>query len=218
MPPRTLSEFQDDPRARDYLDRYADPAGHFAFRAYDQTPVDPRQRLTASDVLMANLLGMRFVWQDITPLFAAGDGDHQKLRRALDDALYEARSLPALEDCTPQQAQMPALRHANELAIALPVHPGMKTRRWGLAGVSKTLHRLSRNIPIVDRTVRDFYDSNLGGVIRERMRQDLVANRAWMAPLATWHQVRGKPLPLTRMADILIWMDARTNGTPEAAG
>ena len=54
-----------------------------------------------------------------------------------------------------------------------------------------------------------YFFADVGGEIRQRMRVDLQANRDWMAPIATRYPVRGRPLPLTRMADILIFMDAR---------
>lgn len=41
------------------------------------------------------------------------------------------------------------------------------------------------------------------------MREDLVCNWHWMSPMADGYLVRGRPIPLTRMADILIWIDAQ---------
>jgi hypothetical protein len=165
---------------------------------------------------MANLLSLRLRWHDVIPLFASGSTQQfAPLRIALDDALAEARRLPPLEDCTTEQAAMPALRHANETAKKVgPYKPG-KPRGWTIVTVSKVLHRLSPNIPIIDSTVLRFYGTTYAGRVRSRMREDLARNRDWMEPIAKDYPVRGRPLPLTRMADILIWMDARsTSGLP----
>jgi hypothetical protein len=215
MPPRTIEEFEEGPRARLYLDRYTDPSRYYAFATYDQAPIHTGP-LSAADVLMANLLSLRLRWHDVSPLFASGSTQRfAPLRIALDDALAEARRLPLLEDCTEEQAAMPALRWANETAKEVgPYQPG-KPRAWTIVSVSKVLHRLSPNIPLVDSKVLQFYATTYAGRVRSRMREDLARNRDWMEPIAADYPVRGQPLPLTRMADILIWMDARsTAGHP----
>jgi Family of unknown function (DUF6308) len=207
MSPRSIGEFEDDPRARHHLDLYTDPCGHYAFNTYDEAAVHDGP-LTAADVLMANLLGLRLGWRDVIPLFAAGRSDaFTALRVALDGALVEARRLPPLECCTEEQVAMPALRHANEVAAAVSPPDG-KPRTWTIVTVSKVLHRLSPNIPIIDSHVKRFYGSGWAGQIRRRLREDLARNWAWMAPVAQNYPVRGRPLPLNRMADICIWMDA----------
>jgi hypothetical protein len=202
MPPRTLEEFEEGPRARHYLDCYTDPSRHYAFATYDRAPIHSGP-LSAADVLMANLLSLSLRWKDVIPLFASG-GTQQfaPLRIALDEALAEARRLPPLEDCTEEQAAMLALRRANETTQGV--------NNWTIVTVSKVLHRLSPNIPIIDSSVKKFYKTNWAGYIRSRMREDLIRNRSWMEPIARDYPVRSGPLPLTRMADILIWMDARS--------
>jgi hypothetical protein len=203
--PRSVAELR--PVAQHYLDSYTDPAGLYAFATYDLADVRGGP-LTASDVLMANLLGLRLGWRDVVPLFADTDSAPSRLRRALDAALAEARDLPPLEDCDDAQVKMPALRDANELAYQT-MFPGQSRRTWTAVTVSKVLHRLSRNVPLVDSTVRKFYGSQWAGTIRERMRDDLARNRSWLAELAARHDIHGNPMPLTRAADILIWMDAQ---------
>jgi hypothetical protein len=72
--------------AREVLDRYSSPSNHCAFNTYDvQGDIDAP--LSPSDVLMANLLSLKPGWQEVTPLFAEGDGPQQRLRAALDQAL-----------------------------------------------------------------------------------------------------------------------------------
>lgn len=193
--------------AERYLAAYTDPAGLCAFVTYDLADVHDGP-LTASDVLMANLLGLQLGWRDVVPLFAGNDSAPCRLRRALDAALAEARSLPPLEDCDDSQVEMPALRTANELAYET-LFPGRSKRRWTAVTVSKVLHRLSRNVPLVDSTVKRFYGSQWAGTLRKAIRDDLDQNRGWLAELAARHDIRGHPMPLTRTADILIWMDAK---------
>jgi hypothetical protein len=109
----------------------------------------------------------------------------------------------------PDQVATPTLRLANELTKAIgPYKPGQQ-RSWTIVTVSKVLHRLSPNVPIIDSRVLTFYGTTWAGIVRRRMFDDLVANRIWMEPIALDYPVRGNPLPLTRMADILIWMDGR---------
>jgi len=203
--PRSVAELR--PVADQYLHAYTDPAGPYAFVTYDLAEVHDGP-LTASDVLMANLLGLRLGWRDVVPLFADNDSAPSRLRRALDAALAEARNLPPLEDCDDTQVEMPALRMANELAY-LTLFPGRSKRPWTAVTVSKVLHRLSRNVPLVDSTVKKFYGSQWAGTLRKAIRDDLDQNRGWLAELAAQHDARGQPMPLTRSADILIWMDAK---------
>jgi hypothetical protein len=100
---------------------------------------------------------------------------------------------------------MPMLRAANEAAAAAPRYPGKPNSPWTIVSVSKVLHRLAPTVPIIDSRVKAFYGTNWAGRIRRRMRDDLRENREWMAELAPRFPVRGAPMPLTRMADILIW-------------
>lgn len=202
---RSLAELRSV--AEKYLCSYTDPADLYAFVTYDLADVHDGP-LTASDVLMANLLGLRLGWRDVVPLFAEGDSAPCRLRLALDAALAEARDLPPLEDCDDIQVAMPALRAANELAYQT-AFPGRSRRMWTAVTVSKVLHRLSRNVPLVDSSVKKFYGSQWAGPVRRAMRDDLDRNRGWLAELAARHQIRGNPMPLTRAADILIWMDAK---------
>jgi len=203
--PRSLAELR--PVAGRYLDCYTDPASLCTFVTYDLADVHDSP-LTASDVLLANLLGLRLGWRDVVPLFADNDSAPSRLRLALDAALAEARSLPPLEDCDDVQVEMPALQAANELAYRT-LFPGRRKRSWTAVTVSKVLHRLSRNVPLVDSTVKKFYGSQWAGTLRKAIRDDLDQNRGWLAGLAARHLVGGNPMPLTRAADILIWMDAK---------
>jgi hypothetical protein len=57
--------------------------------------------------------------------------------------------------------------------------------------------------------VKRFYATSYAGDVRKRMRVDLVRNRRWLEDLTPAYPVLGKPMPLTRAADILIWMDGR---------
>jgi hypothetical protein len=202
---RSLAELR--PVADRHLDAYTDPAGPYAFVAYDLAAVHDGP-LTASDVLLANLLGLRLGWRDVVPLFAENDSAPGRLRLALDAALASARGLPPLEDCDDMQVAMPALRAVNELAY-LTSFPGRSKRPWTAVTVSKVLHRLSRNVPLVDSTVKRFYGSQWAGTLRRALRDDLDQNRGWLGEFAAQHVVRGEPMPLTRAADILIWMDAK---------
>jgi hypothetical protein len=194
------------PHAARYLDQYTNPAGAYAFRTYDQAIVHDGQ-LTPPDVLMANLMGMRLGWRDVIPLFADGNTPPAHLRGALDAALAEARALPPLENCSDSDVEMPALAAANDLSrIAFPDRPHGP---WGVVAVSKVLHRLARNVPLADQRVRSFYAVRFAGDLRRAMRDDLAANRPWLEDLAPRYPVRGQPMPLTRIADILIWMNGQ---------
>jgi hypothetical protein len=204
---RSLAELKE--RAPRHLDRYTCEADHYAFTTYDQSGVHDGP-LTPGDVLMANLLSLRLDWRDVIPLFVVGDTDYVRLRGALDDALIEARALPPLEDCTEEQAAMPMLARANELALAAPFSPRRQKRTWGPVAVSKVLHRLAPTVPLIDSVVRAFYGTAWAGEVRTRMREDLIRNRDWLELLAERHIVRGEPMPLTRVADIAIWMDAKS--------
>lgn len=207
---RSLSELRS--RATEYLDEFTSPSGNYAFVTYDQAAVHDGP-LTASDVLMANLLSLRLAWHDVIPLFARADTPETALRLALDAALDEARSLPALEDCDDIQVTMPALASANE-ATALAFN-GRRPKRWTAVTVSKVLHRLARNVPLIDSKVRSFYGSKWASDIRRELRDDIRQNHAWLNATAVRYPIRGAPMPLTRVADILIWMDSRTASAAE---
>jgi hypothetical protein len=202
--PRSLSELRS--RAADYLDEFTDSSGPYAFATYDQAAVHDGP-LTAADVLMANLLSLRLGQRDVIPLFAETDTPETALRQALDAALDEARSLPALEDCDDVQVKMPALAAANE-ATELAFQ-GRKPRPWTPVTVSKVLHRLARNVPLVDSKVRRFYHLRWASDIRRELRDDIGRNRPWLEAIAPRYPVRDVPMPLTRVADILIWMSER---------
>jgi hypothetical protein len=203
--PRSIAELRDVAVA--HLDKFTDRSGLFAFLTYDQADVHGGP-ITAADVLMANLLGLKLGWRDVVPLFADDDSPPARLRQALDAALDEARALPDLEACDEAQAEMPALRRANELARAT-AFPDKERRAWTEVTVSKVLHRLARNVPLVDSRVKRFYATRYAGEVRELMRADLVLNRGWLDDLTPAYPVRGEPMPLTRAADILIWVDGR---------
>src|SRR2546425_761347 len=121
-----------------YLDHYTDPARPYAYATYDQAAAHDGP-ITATDVLMVNLLSLRFSWREVLPLFTT-----------LDD--------------------------------------------------SRVLTSSATHKP---------YD------VRQQMRADIIANREWMEALAPRSPVRGGPMPLTRMADILIWMSGGDTGPAE---
>lgn len=202
--PRTITELR--PVAATHLRAYTNPSGGYAFTTYDQAPVHTGP-LTVTDVLMANLLSLRLGAPAVIPLFATGNTPQARLRLALDATLSAARGLPPLEDCDDHQVEMPTLRYANELAPGS--FPGAKKSPWTAVHVSKVLHRLVRNVPIIDSSVKRFYATTYAGTVRRRLRDDLIKNREWLIPLAHAYPVRSEPMPLTRVADILIWMDAR---------
>jgi Family of unknown function (DUF6308) len=199
---RTISDLREEAAA--YLNTFSDPAKGYAWRTYDQAGVHDGP-LTAADVLMAVLLSLPLRWADVTPLFADGDMPHARLRRALDAALVEARSLPALEDCSDEQLAMPALTDAIRATVEVP--------NWTGTTVSKVLHRLAPTVPITDSYTRAFYrvTRQQGPIYRQRLRDDLRSNRSWLAELAEHHPVRGQPAPLCRIADIVIWMSTKTS-------
>ena len=205
---QTFRDFE--PHAKRYLDRYTDPALPYAYSTYDQQPTQ-NGPVSAADVLMVNLLSLSFTWHEVLPLFTTRDDQYTRLRRMLDTALEQARTLPELSECTEDQAKMPALRAVNEFALKIRPPDGRRNL-WGLVAVSKVLHRLSPNIPLVDSRVLAYYATRNAGDVREQMRSDLVANQDWMARLAPNYPVRGGPMPLTRMADILIWMSVGDTG------
>jgi hypothetical protein len=192
--------------ADDRLAKYTDVAGRYPFATYDQTPIHDGP-ITAADVLMANLLSLRLDWRNVVPVFAEVEGERTPLRNALDAALEEARGLPALEECTEEQAAMPKLAHANWMAWEYP-REGPK-RAWTKVTVSKVLHRLAPNIPLVDSVVCRFYGVSGGVDFRQMLRNDLIANRDWLGELAQRYEVREQPMALTRVADIVIWMEKR---------
>jgi hypothetical protein len=200
--PRSICELRS--RATDYLDEFTDPSGSYAFVTYDQAPTHDGP-LTAADILMANLLSLRLGWRDVIPLFAEADTPETALRRALDAALDEARSLPALEDCDDFQVKMPALASANK-ATELAFQE-RKPKRWTPVTVSKVLHRLARNVPLIDSEVRKFYQLRWASDIRRELRDDIQRNRIWLNMTAARYPIHGAPMPLTRVTDILIWMD-----------
>ncbi|GAA2388737.1 hypothetical protein GCM10010170_100070 [Dactylosporangium salmoneum] len=165
---------------------------------------------------MANLLSLRLGWSDVTPLFSTAPSRFSDLRQALDDALDEVRQLPGLEDCDDVQLAMPALDNANDTAGAMQPYNPKRRRTWTDVTVSKVLHRLAPVVPIIDSSVKAFYATAVPGRIRQRMRDDLCANRDWMTELAKSYPVHEHHMPLTRVADILIWMDSRASSTTTA--
>ncbi len=199
--PRRIAELKRN--ARKHLKTFTNPKLHYAFRTYDQADVH-QGKLTAADVLMANLLSLRLGWTDVIPLFAAGNTPFTKLRQALDEALDECRSLPDLERCTDDELAMPALARANELATDVS--------NWSNVTVSKVLHRLAPVVPVIDSSVRAFFHTTQPYRIRFRLCEELRENETWLRPLADLYP-RGedRPLSLTRAADILIWMDSKSS-------
>lgn len=200
---RSLSELKDN--SAQYLTEYTDPAKHYAFRCYDQSPIHDGE-LTPADVLLANVLSLRLGWSAVTPLFADEETPATQLRNRLNAALTEARRLPSLENCDDVQVEMPALAKANEATDAMRVDGGK--RDWTIVTVSKVLHRLTPTVPLIDSHVKRFYAARWAGQIRLSMRDDLVRNHGWLRVLAEQHPVRDQLMPLTRVADIAIWMDA----------
>ncbi|MGJ6979001.1 DUF6308 family protein [Aestuariimicrobium soli] len=182
-----------------------DPSRHFAFATYDVEPL-PREGggLRPEDVLAANLLSLRLGWQEVIPLFAAGDGPAQRLRACLDEAVVAMRAAPNFE-AHPDEASLAdtyrALAAANEAT--------RDVAGWTPVTVSKVLHRFAPHaVPIVDSRVLAFHDVSRGegAKLRERMWRDVRANLDWLAPLAAANTTPdGRPLTVLRATDIIIW-------------
>jgi hypothetical protein len=189
-----------------FLDSFTDPANHYAFATYDQSAVH-QGPVTASDVLMANLLSLRLTARDVIPLFSEEDTAATRLRAAINTALDEARKLPALERCDDEEVKMPALKRANEMARE--AFPNRKPNPWTSVTVSKVLHRLTRNVPLMDSRVMHFYAVKWGEDLRRELRDDIIQNHSWLANLAPSYPIHHEPMPLTRLADILIWMEGQ---------
>jgi hypothetical protein len=82
--------------AAETLERYTSTSSAYAFNTYDhQGPVDGS--LSASDVLMANLLSLQLSARDVVPLFMDGDDAPQRLRVALDQALVSLKDVRPFE-------------------------------------------------------------------------------------------------------------------------
>jgi hypothetical protein len=151
---RSLQELR--PNAKDLLREFTNPAGAYAFTTYDNTPVHDGP-LTPGDIFMANLLSLKLGWQKVIPLFADGSQGGgtvwTKLRLDLDAALTEARQLCSEHDrFVEADVAMPKLDELNnyisDRSFTKPT--GRRQRTWTEVTVSKVLHRLSPNIPLID--------------------------------------------------------------------
>ena len=71
---------------------------------------------------------------------------------------------------------MPSLARANEIAYAAGPYYPRRPRSWTSVTVSKVLHRLSPNIPIIDSRVKRFYGTNGARDVRIRMNADLATS------------------------------------------
>jgi len=139
------------------LARYTSTSSAYAFNTYDhQGPVD--DPLSASDVLMANLLSLQLSARDVVPLFMDGDEAPQRLRLALDHALISLRDAPPFESYESVDAleeAVSSLAATNEAAI--PV------KWWTAITVSKVLHRRRPHIvSLIDSRVCDFWERSTG--------------------------------------------------------
>lgn len=188
--------------AEETLAKYTDPAGYYAFSTYDRLWHEDQDKLTPSDVLMANLLSLRLGWQDVIPLFAEGDGPAQQLRTALDEALFVLRDQKPFES----YESVEALEHAVR-SLAVANEASGEVKGWTAVTVSKVLHRRRPHIvPLIDSRVRRFYGVTNAAKIRAALWHDLRENSAWLVPLAESRTTPdGRPLTLLRLADILIW-------------
>jgi hypothetical protein len=184
------------------LERYTSASAAYAFTTYDrQGPVD--DPLSASDVLMANLLSLQLSARDVVPLFMDGDDAPQRLRVALDHALVslrDARPFEAYESVTDLDDCLESLAVANEAAI--PV------KWWTAVVVSKVLHRRRPHIvPLIDSRVHAFWGTKRPQLVRAAMWEDIQANKGWLTELAaTKTTPDGRPLSVLRLVDILVWM------------
>lgn len=196
-----LASKQND--AAEIFARYADPRDHYSFQTYDHW-YGHDGPLIPSDVLMANLMSLRLGWQEVIPLFAAGDGPHQRLRvalgRALDD-LSRSDRFESYESVDALEAAVESLAAANVAAEAVP--------GWTDVTVSKVLHRRRPHIvPIIDSRVRKFYGARKPSAVRAALWEDLRQNQQWLlAMVSTRTTPDGRPLSVLRLADILIWME-----------
>lgn len=197
--------------ARDRVAEYTDPTKAYAFRTYDVAPQNQSDRLSAEDILAANLLSLRLTWQHVTPLFAVGDGPPQRLLACLNDALATSRLAPKFEEIAPEdelESVFGTLAAANEATKGVA--------GWSPVTVSKVLHRHAPHvIPIVDSRVRAFYEVRAGqeGELRRRLWRDITANIDWLTEIGQdFRTSDGRALSTLRLADILIWTP-----TPEVA-
>ena len=198
------------------MDAYTDPAGHYAFRTYDVTPLNKGGSLRAEDILAANLLSLRLGWQQVTPLFADRDdtpdpeqdgakrNTPQDLLAAMNAALVDLRDAPSFE----------AIETESKLARVLtPLAAANEATRnvsgWTPVTVSKVLHRhLPHIVPLVDSRVREFYGvgSNRNAELRLRLWNDIRENNDWLVSLARKYRTPdGRPLSVLRLVDIIIW-------------
>jgi hypothetical protein len=61
-------------------------------------------------------------------------------------------------------------------------------------------------VPLIDSRVRAFYRLKWASDIRKELRDDIQQNRTWLEDLASDYPVHGNQMPLTRVADVLVWM------------
>lgn len=183
------------------LERYTSASLGYAFNTYDHLgEIDAP--LSPADVLMANLLSLQLSARDVIPLFTAGDGPAQLLRRALDTALLELRdadSFESYDELAELELAVESLAAANTAAI--PV------KWWTAVTVSKVLHRRRPQIvPLIDRRVYEFYGTRRTSEVRRTLWEDLRENAEWLTELAATTQTPdGRQLSVLRLADILIW-------------
>lgn len=183
------------------MDRYTSTTLGYAFNTYDHQG-DLDAPLTASDVLMANLLNLGMRASSIIPLFQDGNGPAQQLRIALDHALVELRDAAPFESYD----ELSMLEHALE-GLAAANAATRHVKGWTAVGVSKVLHRRRPHIvPIIDSRVRAFYGVSQPGYVRRALWEDIRENADWLSELAaTKTTPDGRPLSVIRLADILIW-------------
>lgn len=200
MSPNSLATLRTT--ASETLEQYTSTSSAYAFNTYDHNgPVDGA--LTASDVLLANLLSLQLSARDVIPLFMDGDDAPQRLRIALDQALVslrDAQPFETYESLEELEKAVSSLAAANEASI--PV------KWWTPVVVSKVLHRRRPHIvPLIDSRVRNFWDVKSPQLVRKAMWEDIQDNRDWLADLAaTKTTPDGRPLSVLRLVDILIWM------------
>lgn len=199
-----------------HLDNYTNPTKGYAFATYDRRWGNTSAELTPLDCLAANLLSLRLGQAQIIPLFQIGDAAGLALANAMRQVLATTDAddldyfmmMSSIED---ERFQL--LRIANSLAS--PV------RGWTAVTVCKVLHRLRPGlVPIYDSVVREFYQVRRGWPrdFFAALHQDLVRSRGtvtnWVADRYT---PDGRPLPLLRAADIVIWHHQHEGGCASVA-
>jgi hypothetical protein len=198
--------------AADHLAAYTDPAGPYAFCAYDRQG-DPA-RLDPIDMLAPALLDAPVRGRHAIAMFGAS-GAYRDLRHRLQAVLDH----PA--GGTSEFATVDLADPAGPWApVAAALSASDTTADIKASKVTKILHRKRPDlVPIFDRREADYYGTGRQTPSKywPIFQADIVANHAWLAALAaTVTTPDHRPLSIIRAADIIIW--THTEGCQVVAG